>query len=106
MAIVQAFDAMRTTEKRTLSWDFKNDVPTGVTISSGTVTATVKSGTDASPSDIVSGAATVSGTKVLQLIDATAAVEGVEYYLEWQATLSDGQIFEELSTLKVDDPET
>lgn len=104
--IERAFDPLRTAEKRTLAWDFKNDIPSSVTISTAhDWVATVKSGTDASPSDIISGSAAASGTKSQQLIDATLGVEGVEYYLEIKVTLSDGQVFEELATVLIDDAE-
>lgn len=78
-------------EKRKVTFPFAMDVPLGVTISSATVTASVYSGTDASPADIISGSATISGTNVVQLIDATAAVLGVLYEVLCTATLSDGQ---------------
>lgn len=69
--------------------DFAGRIPLGVTISSATVTAAVHSGTDGSPSAIVSGAATVSGTKVTQRI--IGGVAGTIYDLTWTATLSDSQ---------------
>ena len=60
-------------------FDFAQNLPITETISSASVTATVYSGTDASPSAIISGAATISGTKVTQTI--TAGTIGVTYIL-------------------------
>ena len=60
-------------------FDFAQDLAITEDISSASVTATVYSGTDASPSSIISGAATISGTKVTQTI--TAGTIGVTYIL-------------------------
>jgi len=62
--------------KQNLSqFDFSSLLAIGETISTQTVTASVYSGTDASPSNIISGAATVSGGIVTQLIDTTGTYE-------------------------------
>ena len=61
--------------------DFTDLVPAGDSISSQTVTASVYSGTDASPSSIISGSATASGTRVTQKL--TGGTAGVIYQLTW-----------------------
>ncbi len=102
---VQAFARKRTTETLPLAFDFTNVLPSEVTISSaGTTLATVASDStveDASPSDIVSGSASVSGTKVAQTI--TAGVDGVKYFLKFIANGSDSKIYEGEAGLLVSD---
>lgn len=68
------------------TFDFLSQLALGETLSTATVTAAVYSGTDASPSAIVSGSATISGTKVTQLI--TAGTLGVVYLLTCTVTTS------------------
>lgn len=72
-----------------LKADFAALIDVGVTLSAPVVTATVYTGTDASPSSIISGSASVSGSIVSQKI--TAGTEGVVYALKWQVTTSDSQ---------------
>lgn len=79
-------------ETRKETFDFTSRLAIGETISSATVTCTVYSGTDATPSSVISGVATISGTKVTQLV--TAGVLGVIYLLTCAATTSAGQILE------------
>lgn len=59
------------------------------TLSTAVCAASVYSGTDANPSAIVSGAASISGSNVLQLV--TAGVLGVIYELKFTVTTSLGQ---------------
>lgn len=69
-----------------LPFDFLSQLSIGETISGATVTATLFSGTDASPSAIISGAASVSGPIVTQkVIDG---VVGVVYLLTCTITTS------------------
>lgn len=70
-------------------FDFASVLDVGETVSSAVVTSTVYSGTDASPSSMISGSASASGTTVTQLI--TGGVEGVMYYLTCTITTSNGQ---------------
>lgn len=67
-------------------FDFISDLSVGETISGATVTATVWSGTDPSPSSIISGAASISGTQVSQKL--TAGVAGNIYAVTCTATTS------------------
>lgn len=69
-------------------FDFASRLGTA-TISTQVVTCAVYSGTDASPSSMISGAATASGTIVTQAI--TAGTEGVVYKLLCTITTSDSQ---------------
>jgi hypothetical protein len=62
-------------------------------------TATVFSGTDASPSAIVSGSTTISGTTVTQKI--TAGVTGVIYDVLCTVTTSLGQTLQQDGLLAV-----
>lgn len=73
------------------------------TISTQVVTATVYSGTDASPSSIISGSATASGTRVTQAI--TAGTAGVIYILLCSITTSLNQALS-LSALLAIEPTT
>lgn len=73
----------------TQTFDFISALAVSETISTQVVTCTVYSGTDASPSSMISGSASASGTIVSQLI--TAGTEGVMYYLKCTITTSAGQ---------------
>ena len=70
-------------------FDFLSLLGIGETLSSASVTASVYSGTDASPSSIISGSDTISGSQVRQLI--TAGEEGVTYLLTATALTSASQ---------------
>lgn len=71
-----------------VTFDFISRLAAGETLSSASVACTVYSGTDANPSAMVSGAASVSGTKILQKIIAGTA--GNVYQLVCTATTSAG----------------
>lgn len=83
------FDAKRLAESVTLAFDFASRLAIGETISTQGVTATTYSGTDATPSAIISGSAAASGTKVTQLV--IGGTLGVTYLLLCQITTSAGQ---------------
>jgi hypothetical protein len=76
-------------ETITTTFDFTSRLAASETISTATVTASVYSGTDSSPSSIVSGSATISGQKVTQKI--TAGTLGVVYKLICTITTSTSQ---------------
>ena len=84
-------------EQIKLVFNFASDSSSSV--SSASVSCAVFSGTDASPSSMVSGAAAVSGSTVTQLI--VGGVAGVVYYLACTATMSDGQILQRYGFLAV-----
>jgi len=73
-------------ETKTYTWDFTSQLAVGETISTQSVAATVYSGTDASPSSIISGSASASGAIVSQKI--TAGTVGVTYLLTCTITTS------------------
>jgi hypothetical protein len=73
-------------------WDFTSLLSVGETISGAGVTASVYTGTDSSPSSIISGAPTVSTPYVKQLI--TAGVIGCIYIVVCKVTTSLGQTLE------------
>jgi hypothetical protein len=76
-------------ETRSIAFDFISKLALGETISTKAVTASVYSGVDATPSAIISGVATSSGTKVYQIV--TGGVTGVIYELVATITTSTGQ---------------
>lgn len=76
-------------EARRQVFDFISQLQPSETISSATVASTVWTGTDASPSSMISGAAAISGTKVTQLI--VGGVAGNVYRLNCTAVTSLGQ---------------
>ena len=76
-------------ETKTYSFSFISLLAAAETISTASVAATVYSGTDASPSAIVSGSSTISGQTVTQSI--TAGVVGVTYLLACTITTNLGQ---------------
>ena len=86
-------------EVKDYTFDFTSNLAVGETISTQVVVATTYSGTDASPSSTVSGAATASGAVVTQ--EVTAGTEGVIYKLVCTITTSTGQTLEQAGYLAV-----
>lgn len=76
-------------ETKFYTFDFTNSMASAETVSTQVCTAEVYSGTDASPSSIVSGSATASGKVISQKF--TAGVFGVIYYITCTITTSLGQ---------------
>ena len=72
-----------------VTFDFTSRLGSGETISTSSVAASTYSGTDASPSAIISGSASASGAVVSQNI--TAGTAGVIYELLCTITTSAGQ---------------
>jgi len=92
--------AKRTAATWKLAIDFQHLLATGETLASGAiVTASVKFGEDATPSNILSGSAAISGTTVVQSV--TAGVDGVQYLLVFSVTTSNAQVFAEGAYLLV-----
>jgi hypothetical protein len=77
-------------ETRSQIFDFISRLALAETISTATTTAAVYSGTDASPSSVISGSASISGTQVTQKL--TAGTAGVVYLLTCTITTSAGQV--------------
>lgn len=86
-------------EIRNQTFDFTSQLATSETISTKTVVCTVYSGTDASPSSVVFGAASSSGAVVTQII--TGGVSGVIYELACTITTSGGQTLKQAGYLAV-----
>jgi len=69
--------------------DFISRLSSGETIASASVAASVYSGTDPNPSALISGAASVNGSQVTQLV--TGGALGNIYELAYTAITSLGQ---------------
>lgn len=82
------------------TWDFLSDMAPNETISTQVVTMSVYSGTDASPSSMISGIATVTNTSVVNQ-KLTAGVLGVIYEALCKVTTSLGQTLEQSSFIAV-----
>lgn len=82
-----------------LTFEFLSELAATETISTQSVTCTVWSGVDASPSSMISGSASASGTQVTQKI--TGGVVGVVYYLLCTITTSAGQTLQQAGFLAV-----
>ena len=81
-------------------FDFISVLAVGETISTQVVTATVYSGTDPIPANLISGAAAVQNvTQVVQLF--TGGVTGVLYQLLCTITTSLGQTLRQMAYLAV-----
>mgnify|MGYP001559642657 CR=1 FL=1 len=76
-------------ETRIETFDFTSRLSAAETISTASVSATVYSGTDATPSAVVSGSSTIAGQKVTQKL--TGGTLGVIYKLVCTITTSLGQ---------------
>lgn len=85
------FESIYVTEIRRLVFEFGGYLAVGETLSTASVNVTVYSGTDATPNDLKSGSATISGSTVSQLADGTAGVVGVTYSFTCTVTTSAGQ---------------
>lgn len=99
MQTVEDFAAKFVGETKNYVFDFTSELAPSETISSATVTATVYSGTDGSPSAIINGADTTSGPRVTQSI--TGGVAGVIYYVVCSATTSASQILRRVGYIAV-----
>jgi hypothetical protein len=83
------FDAKISDTPFSAVFSFAIDLAIGETLGTASVTAAVYSGTDASPSAIISGSASISGGEVTQIIEN--GVEGVVYILVCLVTTSAGE---------------
>jgi hypothetical protein len=81
--------------KDVLVFDFSPSLPTGVTLSGvPTVTAVVHPGTtDANPSAVLNGAASLDATSTKVLVPVVGAIEGNEYEIEAKCATTSAQIF-------------
>lgn len=83
------FEGKRAGETRLLAFDFASLLAASETVSTQSVAATVYTGTDASPSAVISGSATASGSVVSQKV--TGGTAGNIYNLICTITTSAGQ---------------
>ena len=88
----QIIEGKQSGETVTLAFSFLSHLATSETISSASTTATVYSGTDASPSSLIGGAPSISGSTVSQKI--IGGTLGVTYALVCSATTSLGQVLQ------------
>ena len=89
MYVGRDFDVMNATESEVLSIDFVNDLQTGETlVGLPTVTLTVFSGTDATPSARLSGDPGAVGTVAMQRVAQPLA--GVTYIITFSVVTSLG----------------
>ena len=86
-------------ETRKETFNFAAQLAIGETISTATVTSAVYSGTDAAPSAVISGAATISGVTVVQLL--TGGIEGNVYLLTCSVSTSAGQVLKQTGFLVI-----
>jgi len=86
-------------ETRAYSFDFLSRLAVGETISTQVCTASVYSGLDTSPSSLISGSATASGSVVAQTL--TGGVAGVIYQITCTITTSASQTLQLLAYLPV-----
>ena len=81
------------------TFDFTSQLAIGETISTQSCTCSVYSGTDASPSSVISGSASASGTVVTQKL--TGGVLGVIYNVLCTITTSVGQTLQQDGLLAI-----
>lgn len=99
---IPSFTRKRIDEVIPLTFDLKNILGTGETIStSPTWEVTVEEGTDASPEAILSGSPTISGSEIIQRI--IAGLEGVKYKIVGKAVTSDANTYEPSGLILVTD---
>jgi hypothetical protein len=97
-----SFSYKLTTENEQFTFDFSPVLGSTETISSATCTATVKEGTDPTPSSILVGSPAISGSKTTQRI--SAGLDGVIYRLEMTATTSLSNVYTIVADLQVISP--
>jgi hypothetical protein len=95
----QDFQSKTPDETKLLTFDYSSDLGAGETISSTAVSCVVWSGTDASPSSMISGSATTSGALVTQLF--AGGLAGMIYLVRVLATTSLGQVLPKAGYLAV-----
>lgn len=82
-----------------VTFDFLSQLAQGETLSAAAVTCAVYSGTDANPSALVSGVATISGSQVTQKI--AGGLLGVLYELTCSVTTSAGQTLKQTGLMGI-----
>jgi len=95
------FSPKRTGETLIITFDFRNILTTGETIESSVWSVGVKSGSDPSPSSMLSGSPSISGTLVSHKV--TGGVDKTVYSLLGQIVTSIGQTIEGVGLVHVTD---
>lgn len=95
----QVFPTKFDSETLLLTFDFQADLAVGETLSGPTIAASVYSGTDASPSAIITGSATVSGATVTQKF--TGGTVGNIYYVVCTVATSLSQVLQRSGFLTI-----
>jgi hypothetical protein len=94
-------DSKQVSEVKTLAVEWSTALNTGVTISSGTVTAIrLDTGVSVSGTLLTTTTLTISGTKTVFTVQA--GVAGVVYQLTLTVTLSNGNVLKEEATMAVE----
>jgi len=95
----ESFSYKFVAEKKPLSFDFTEVLAPTETLLTATCTVIVVDGVDATPSSILSGSATITGTIVYQKVQA--GVAGVTYRLVMTVTTSAGSTLVAIGDLPV-----
>ena len=94
-----AWSAKDPAEKLIATFDFSSEIAAIESISSAAVSCTLVAGVDASPEQVLNGAASISGSTVLQPFQG--GIAGATYRLRCTATLSSGRVLVLAATLPV-----
>ena len=97
--MAEFFSSKRDGETVAYGFDFQKVLATGETISTATFSSELVEGTDPSPGTMISGSATISGTKVTQLI--TGGVDDAIYRIVCEITTSLSQTIHGTGLLQV-----
>ena len=95
------FPAKASTATRRVTFDFISDLTQGEVVSSAAVAATVWSGFDPTPSAVITGVATLSGTTVNQM--TTGGEQGTIYKLTCTALTTGSQTLVQVGYLAISD---
>jgi len=101
--MAESFSYKFTTENKPLSFDFSQVLATGESLSTASCSVLVIDGTDASPSNLLSGGASIIGSKIYQQVHNGTA--GVTYRLVATVTTSAGNTLVALGDLPVYSPD-
>jgi hypothetical protein len=88
---MSSFSYKLTTEIELFNFNFSGALGSSETITSANCVVEVKDGVDASPSSILSGSPSISGSVVTQKI--TGGLNGVTYRVEMSATSNTGNVY-------------
>jgi len=101
MSHMPFFSPKRTGESLIITFDFKKILVTGETISTSTWSVGVRTGSDSSPSSMISGSPSIVGSQVSHKI--IGGVDSTVYQIVCSVSTSLGQIIEGVGLLHVTD---